>query len=412
MKVLIFGGGGNIGSVIAWDLARTDGVDAIGLVDNRQGALEQTRDWINSKKIVLHPLDIVRQEEVSKLMKQYDVGVISLPDRRSSYRVVEAALEAGLNIVDVLGEYHCRPSPDEVENLPIPDRLSPEEYGESLFWRAVESGITVVDGIGFAPGISNILVAEGMRKMDEAESAVVRVGGIPTKEAAQRYPLNYMITWAFGNVLREYVGNVKVIKNGDVVEVNAGSDYERFRFSKFGRDEDLECAITPGMPSFIYTRPDLREFSEKTIRWPGHWQGIKALKECGLLDLDPIEHDGSTIVPREFLATLMEPKLKPAEGDTDVCVMWNTLIGTKDGKRTKIDHYMWEGADLKEDISAMARVTGFPASIAAIMMGEGEIKRKGIHPPEDCIEGFVYHKFMDELWNRKITILEERSEIA
>ncbi len=329
MKVLIFGGGGKIGSVIAWDLARADGVDAIGLVDNRQGALKQTRDWISNKKIVLHPLDIIRKEGVLKLMKQYDVGVISLPDRRSSYRVVEAAIEAGLNMVDVLGEYHCRPSPDEVENLSIPDRLSPEEYGESLFWRAVESGITVVDGIGFAPGISNILVAEGMRKMDEAESAVVRVGGIPCKEAAQRYPLNYMITWAFGNVLREYVGTVKVIKNGDVVEVNAGSDYERFRFSKFGKDEELECAITPGMPSFIYTRPDLREFSEKTIRWPGHWQGIKALKECGLLDLDPIEHDGSTIVPREFLATLMEPKLKPAEGDTDVCVMWNTLIGIK-----------------------------------------------------------------------------------
>jgi lysine 6-dehydrogenase len=129
----------------------------------------------------------------------------------------------------------------------------------------MEQGVTFLDGMGFAPGISNITLAEGIRKLDKAESAIARVGGIPTKEAAGRHPLKYMITWALEHVLREYVVRVKVIRNGEIVEVDAASDLEGFRFSEFGQDEALECAITPGMLSFIFTRPGLYEFVESIV---------------------------------------------------------------------------------------------------------------------------------------------------
>jgi lysine 6-dehydrogenase len=66
--------------------------------------------------------------------------------------------------------------------------------------------------------------------------------------------------------------------------VEAASDLEEFRFTEFDQDEALECTITPGMPGFIFTRPDLNEFAEKTIRWPGHWQGSEVLKECSMID--------------------------------------------------------------------------------------------------------------------------------
>jgi len=172
----------------------------------------------------------------------------------------------------MLEEYHRRPDPYEIEGLEIPDGMSVDEYGEWLHERAETRGVTFLDGIGFAPGISNITLGEGIRKLDKAESAIARVGGIPTKEAAGRHPLKYMITWAFDHVLREYMVRLKVIKNGESVEVNAASELEVFRFTEFGQDEVLECAITPGMPSFIFTRPNLNEFAEKTVRWPGHWR--------------------------------------------------------------------------------------------------------------------------------------------
>jgi len=202
---------------------------------------------------------------------------------------------------------------------------------------------------------------------------------------------------------------VKVIKTGKVVEVPALSDRESFRFTQFGKDEELECAITPGMPSLLFTRPQLNELAEKSIRWPGHFEGINRLKECGMLDLTSVEFKGMKIAPRDFLLAVMDTKLKPLEGDTDVCVMWNTVTGTKNGQKMRIDYYMWDEADTKNGISSMGRVTGFPAAIGARLIGRGEIEKKGIVAPEDAIEGKVYQKFMGELRKRNITILEAPS---
>lgn len=406
MRALVFGGSGKIGSAIAWDLAKDKQVEAIGITGRRKDTLEKTKRWIGSDKVIPHTLDVNDKKNAINLMKQYDVGAIALPDRKTSYKVAHFAIEAGLNIVDMLEEYHRRPDAYETEGLEIPDGMTLDEYGDWLHDTAIANGVTFVDGMGFAPGLSNVTVGEAIRKMNSAESAIARVGGIPSKEAAQRHPLRYMITWTFEHVLREYMIKLKVVKDGKVVEVPAIGDRETFQFSKFGKNEELQCAVTPGMPSFIFSRPELKEFAEKTVRWPGHWQAVDTLKECGLLDIEPQEFKGMGIKPREFLLSLITPRLKPNEGETDVCVMYNTTTGVKDGKKVKIEHFMWDEADTENGISSMMRVTGFPVAIAAKLLMEGEIKEKGIVPPEDCIKGKVYNRFMDELKNRNIDILE------
>lgn len=411
MNILVFGAAGKIGSAVAWDLARNDLVEKIGLVGRRARALRATADRIGSAKLAVHPLDIAERQPLQRLMSAYDVGVLALPDRRTSYKVAEAAVTCGLHIADMLEEYHRRPDPYETEGLELPEGLSLNAYGDWLHEQALRNDVTFLDGIGFAPGLSNITVGEGIRKLDCAEAAIARVGGIPAKAAAANHPLQYMITWAFSHVLREYMVNVNIRRNGRVAEVAATTGQECFRFDKFGRDEELECAITPGMPSFIFTRPELREFAEKTVRWPGHWQGIETLKACGLLDLEPVRHNGAAIVPREFFLTLIGPRLQPGEGEEDVCVMYNTVDGVRNGRKTRISYYMWEEADPALGMSAMARVTGFPAAISAVMIGSGEIQERGIVPPEDCLYGARYVKFMQELAKRNIQILDEETSV-
>ncbi|MBN1486168.1 MAG: saccharopine dehydrogenase, partial [Anaerolineae bacterium] len=104
-------------------------------------------------------------------------------------------------------------------------------------------------------------------------------------------------------------------------------------------------------------------------------------------------------------------RLKPANGEIeDICVMWNTVSGISEDKDVQIDYYMWEKADGSN--SAMARVTAFPAAIAAVMVGKGLIPQVGIIPPEDAIVGPVYEEFMLELQKRDIKILEVISSIA
>lgn len=407
MNILVFGGSGKMGAAVAWDLVQQTDVETVGLVGRREESLARTLDWIGDPKVKIHPLDIQDVEATAALMAQYDVGVSTLPDRNTSYKVVDTAIKHGLHFVDMLEEYHRRPDAYEIEGLELPEGMTLNEYGDFLHETAIENGVTFLDGIGFAPGISNIMTGEAIRKLDNAQEVVARVGGIPSKESAARHPLRYMITWAFDHVLREYMVKLNIIKGGEVVEVDAASELERFQFQQFGVDEALECAVTPGMPSFIYSRPELKEFTEKTVRWPGHWEGIYTLKECGLLDLEPVDFAGTAIVPREFLLAMIGPRLQPLEGDSDVCVMWNTVAGIKDGKATEIHSYMWDKADTENGISSMARVTGFSAAIGALFIGRGLITEKGIVPPEDCFKGEVFTRFLEEIKKRDIHILEE-----
>ena len=411
MKVLVFGGSGKIGSAVTWDMAKDKEVEAIGITGRRIEALENTKKWVGSDRVIPHVLDVNDKDAAIKLMKQYDVGVCAMPDRRTSYRIVQFAIEAGLNIVDMLEEYHRRPDAVETEGLELPKGMTLNKYGDWLHETAQKNGVTFVDGMGFAPGLSNVTVGHAIRQMDKAESAIARVGGIPAKEYAQKHPLRYMITWAFEHVLREYMIKLNVVKDGKVVEVPAIGDRETFPFDKFGQNEELQCAVTPGMPSFIFSRPELKEFAEKTVRWPGHWPGVDTLKECGLLDIEPHDFDGHKIIPRKFLLSLITPRLQPLEGETDVCVMYNTTKGVKDGKKVKIEHFMWDTADVDNGISSMMRVTGFPCAITAKLIGEGLIKETGIVTVEDAIKGDVHDRFMKELKKRNIDILETVEEI-
>ena len=408
MRILVFGGSGRIGSAVAWDLARDTEVRRVGLVSRDREALERTKRWIGATNVACHGLDVADANAVRAVMEGYDAGALALPDRRTSYRIVQTSIDAGLPIVDMLEEYHRAPDAYETEGLEIPPGMTLARYGEWLHERAVENNVPFIDGMGFAPGLSNITVGDGIRKLDRAVSAVARVGGVPEKSAALKRPLRYMITWAFDHVLREYMIRLPVRKNGRVVEVEAGSDRERFRFDRFGKNEELECAITPGMPSFITSRPDLEDFAEKTIRWPGHWEGVQTLKECGLLDLEPVSVHGQRVVPRDLLHAVLVPRLQPEAGEGDACVMFNTVRGFKGGKPTRVEHFLWD--DARDGISAMARVTGFPVAIAARLLARGTIRQGGILPPEDCITGELYRDFLRELARREIRILEVVSE--
>ncbi len=406
MKLLVFGGGGKMGSTVAFDLIQSGEVSVVGLADRSHGALENARAWLKSPKVVTHQVDVNRKDDLTALMKQYDVGINTLPDRRTSYMVVDAAVRCGFNFVDILEEYHLRPDTYEVEGLLLPQGMTLNQYGDWIHETAVKNNVTFMDGIGFAPGMSNITCGEGIRKLDTAESVIARVGGVPAKEAAARHPLRYMITWAFSHVLREYVIKVNVLQDGKITEVDASTGRETFAFNQLGKNEELECAITPGMPSFIFTRSQLKEFAEKTVRWPGHWDGVQTLKECGMLDLDPVEINSMHVIPREVLLARIEPRLRAQPGETDVCIMYNTVVGMKNGKRTKISYFLWDEADTVNKVSAMGRVTGYSAAIGAIMVGKGMVKEKGIVAPEDAVHGEGYTYFINELARRNIKILE------
>jgi saccharopine dehydrogenase-like NADP-dependent oxidoreductase len=411
MKALVIGAAGKMGRAVVHHLARDPEVSEIGLLDVQEEKLKSMARGDRIGKLRIYTLDVDDRKNLEEIMKQYEVGVVTLPNRKVSYQVMETAIEAGLHLVDMLEEYHRKPDKYETEGFEIPrDFNTHDAYGEWLHERAIAQGVLVLDGMGFAPGLSNITSAHGVRILDRAESVIARVGGIPNIECSEKHPLRYMTTWSLEHVLREYSVKTQILRDREVVEVQALTDMEKFRFRKFDIDVDLECAVTPGMPSFIYTHPHLEQFAEKTVRWPGHYDGIRTLIDCGLFEETPMEFDGARISPREFLLKMIDPRLVPCKGDGDVCVMYNTIIGEKNGRPHKVEYFMWEEANA--EFSAMARVTGFPAAIGAKMIGTGKIALRGIRAPEECFIGDNYQDFLNELKACDIHVAEDLERMA
>ncbi len=81
-------------------LASFGGADPVGIVGRNRESLQKTVEWIGSDRVVAHALDIEDSSALQDQMKDYDVGIIVLPDRKRSYWTIEAAMESGLNVVD------------------------------------------------------------------------------------------------------------------------------------------------------------------------------------------------------------------------------------------------------------------------------------------------------------------------
>ena len=406
MKVLVIGAAGKMGKAVVAYLAEDPAVKTLGLLDAQEAVLQPFLKGKNPERLKLHAVDVLKTDELKAIMSQYDVGVVTLPNRRLSYKVMETAIEARLDLVDILEEYHRRPDNYQTEGFAISSEYRDfADYGEKLHEKAIRSDVLILDGMGFAPGLSNLTTARGIGLLDHAEIAVARVGGIPNIDCCAKHPLRYMTTWSLEHVLREYSIKTQILKDGKYTEVHALYDEETFQFDEFGINEKLECAVTPGMPSFIYTHPELQYFAEKTVRWPGHYQGVRTLIECGLFDETPVDFEGVKISPRKFLLSIINPLLVPHEGEGDVCVMYNTVTGTKNGKPHKVEYFMWETAN--SEFSGMARVTSFPAAIGAKLVALGKTDLKGIRAPEECITGENYEWFLRELEKKDICIKEK-----
>jgi lysine 6-dehydrogenase len=61
--------------------------------------------------------------------------------------------------------------------------------------------------------------------------------------------------------------------------------------------------------------------------------------------------------------------------------------------------------DEERGVTSMARTTGYTAAIVARMVARGEIREKGVLPPETAV-GKVFERFVSELEDREVRIQE------
>ena len=211
----------------------------------------------------------------------------------------------------------------------------------------------------------------------------MRAGGLPQNP---RPPLNYQLEFSVQGLLNEYIEPALVIRDGRARTVPSLSELEVVHFPEpYG---ELEAFQTSGGTSTLPRTLEgkLKHLDYKTIRYRGHCDHLRMLYSLGLFSSAEIEVNGQIIKPREVLEKMLARTL-PTEGDDVVLVLIEaegTLPTSGDGppRQVRRNLRIIDRNDRRHSMSAMMRMTGYPAAIIARMLAHGDIKAPGAHPQE------------------------------
>lgn len=356
-------------------------VEAVTIADYDLAKAEKIAADINNPKIKVAQIDVSNYEAVVELMRGHEAA-ISCVNYWYNLELSKAAIETKTNFCDLGGN-----------NYVVDSQLALDEQTK-------EANINIIPDCGLAPGMVSVLAMHGANRFDEIVEIHIRVGGLPQNP---KPPLNYQLVFSVEGLINEYVETARVIRNGEITEIDSMTELETLEFDEFPA---LEAFQTSGGTS---TLPDtflgkIKELDYKTIRYAGHCERFKTMIDLGLCSSDEIVADYVKIKPRKVLGELLQRNL-PAD-EPDYVLIRLEFVGTKDGIRKKLRYDIVDKYDEETNLSAMMRTTAFPASIIAQMAASGDVKSRGATPQELAIDA---GKFVAELARRNIIIKESES---
>lgn len=244
--------------------------------------------------------DLSSSEAIKNIIANQDIVVGAVPGFLG-FNMLRSVIEAGKNIVDI--------------SFMAEDTLSLDGLAKSR-------GVTAVVDMGVAPGMSHMIVGYVDSLMDETESVVILVGGLPV---IREWPYEYKIAWSPKDVIEEYIRPARLIECGKIVEKPALSDLELVDLPRIGT---LESFNTDGLRSLLYTIK-IPSMKEKTLRYPGYTEKMRMLRETGFFGDTPIEVGGVKIKPIDLTSKLLFPKWELKEGEEELTVMRVMVQGKK-----------------------------------------------------------------------------------
>jgi lysine 6-dehydrogenase len=374
-----------MGYGVVFDLLKNDQVKQVMVVDSEQVNLDRLQKRLPDKRVAAVKADISDCDELGYLMSGSDV-VISCVTYKFNYELAKAAMEAGASFCDLGG------NEDIVRKEFLLDEM------------AREKDIAIVPDCGLAPGMVSILAAAACEDLDQPQEIRLRVGGLPVEP---RPPLNYSLFFSVEGLINEYVEDVTVIRGGRLMRVPGLQDLEEIEFPPpFGK---LEAFNTSGGISTLPTTfgERVNHLDYKTIRYPGHCQMVRMLRDLGLMETKPLKLGTLQVRPRAILATLLEQKLPKDE--PDVVLLRVSVNGIKNGDLTEIVYECIDYMDEDTGLSAMMRMTAFPVSIIAQMIAGGAITHRGTLPQETCVPA---QEFLKQLNARGVALKRSERKLA
>jgi lysine 6-dehydrogenase len=349
VKTVVVLGSGLVGGLIARDLACDAGLTVVA-VDAREEPLAKLA---GVPRLATRRADLTDPAEVARAVAGADVVALAVPGFMGT-QALRAVIRARKPVVDI--------------------SFSPEDP-LALDDEAKAAGVPVIVDCGVAPGLSNLFVGRSVASLDATGDVVVLVGGLPVRRV---WPFEYRLVFSLTDVIEEYTRPSRFRENGCEVVRPALSDPEYVDLPRVGT---LEAFNTDGLRTLLRTI-DAPNLKEKTLRFPGHIEKMRMLRDAGFFDRTPVSVGGVDVVPRALTEALLHTAWALPPGDDEFTVLRVEVAGTRDGERRRVVWDLYDRTDPKTRATSMARTTGFPCAIVARLLAEGALTRPGVQPPE------------------------------
>ena len=380
MKKISVLGCGLVGGVIARDLARDPDLQ-VTVFDRSEEALSRLA---GTRGLATKTADLSSPSEIARAVAPADAVVGAVPGFLGR-RMLEAVIATRKPVADI--------------------SFSPEDPFE-LDARARESGVAAVVDCGVSPGLSNLAAGRAASVLDTIEDLTIYVGGLPR---VRRWPYEYGIVFSATDVIEEYTRPSRVRRNGKIEIRPALSEVEPVEFEQVGT---LEGFLTDGLRTLLSTI-DARNMQEKTLRFPGHAERMRMLRETGFFSEDPVSIRGVDVSPRAVSESLLFRAWKMGEGEEEFTVLRVLAEGSRKGRRQRMSFELFDRTDAGTRTTSMARTTGFPCAIVARMLAAGEYREPGVRALEHLgRDAAAYERMISDLRSRGIAWTEKIEEMS
>jgi len=363
-------GAGMVGSVIAEDL------DASGfqvtIADRCSEVLARVSERSNGA-IAIQQVDCSDQQEISHLARNADIVFGALPSWLGL-----AALETVIK-----------------EGKPYCDISFMAEDPRTFDQLAKKHGVTCVIDFGVAPGMSHLLCSHAVHLLDACDRLEIVVGGLPVKRT---WPFEYKAPFSPRDVIEEYIRPARLVEHGSIVTRPALSECVLIDLPGVGT---LEAFNSDGLRTLCDTL-DVPFMRERTLRYPGHTEMMRVLRDSGFFSEEPILLGDKEVRPIDMTAKILIESWKYEYGEEDLTVMQVEAHGKLGEEYVRLSWDLLDYYDPKAGQSSMARTTAFPAAAMGRMIVDGTIDSPGVHPPETFGSN-------DSVVRRLLSELEERN---
>ncbi|MDO4622393.1 MAG: saccharopine dehydrogenase family protein [Eubacteriales bacterium] len=351
-------------------------------------ALKAELEGKTKTNITTAAIDAMDVPALTALINEYKPdAVLNVALPYQDLAIMDACLAAGVHYIDT-ANYECEDTNDPewraIYEKRCKDLGFTAYFDYSWQWnyqeRFKEAGITALLGTGFDPGVTSVFSAYALKHyFDEIHTIDI----LDCNGGDHGYPFATNFNPEIN--LREVSAPGSYWEDGHWIEIPAMSIKREYDFDQVGM-KDMYLLHHEEIESLAKNIPGIKRIRFFMTFGQSYLTHMNCLENVGMLSTTPIEFEGQSIVPIQFLKALLpDPStLGPRTvGKTNIgCI----FTGIKDGKEKKI--YIYNVCDHQEcykevGSQAISYTTGVPAMIGSMMVVTGQWQKPGVWNVEE-----------------------------